>query len=113
MEEILVKQKELYLVPFPFSDFSGDKVRPVIVISNDFFNKQSDDVIICGITTNLNTKNTIILSNKDLKFGKLFSNCCIKVENILKINKKLLLKNIGETNKNVLDKLVKKLNLLL
>ncbi len=112
MEEILVKQKELYLVPFPFSDFSGDKVRPVIVISNNFFNKQSEDVIICGITTKLNAKNSIILSNKDLKSGKLFNNCCVKVENILKINKKLLLKNIGMTNKTILKKVVKKLNLL-
>jgi mRNA interferase MazF len=31
------KQGEIVLVPFPYSDLSGSKRRPVLVVSNDLF----------------------------------------------------------------------------
>ena len=31
----MIEQRDLLLMPFPFSDQSGRKVRPVIVISNN------------------------------------------------------------------------------
>ena len=49
----MIEQKDLLLVPFPFSDQSGRKVRPVIVISNNEFNKYSEDVIVIGVTSNI------------------------------------------------------------
>ena len=106
----MIEQKDLLLVPFPFSDQSGRKVRPVIVISNDEFNKYSDDVIVIGVTSNiLKDKYTLNLTNKNLDEGKLFTNCSIKIENILKLDKELIIKKIGkinnETLKNVIDKL--------
>ena len=38
----MMEQQDLLLVPFPFSDQSGRKVRPVIVISNNEFNDYSE-----------------------------------------------------------------------
>jgi mRNA interferase MazF len=106
----MIEQKDLLLVPFPFSDQSGRKVRPVIVISNNEFNKYSDDVIVIGVTSNiLKDKYTINLTNKNLDEGKLITDCIIKIENILKLDKELIIKKIGkinqETLKNMIDKL--------
>ncbi|MBI2670447.1 type II toxin-antitoxin system PemK/MazF family toxin [Candidatus Woesearchaeota archaeon] len=106
----MIEQKDLLLVPFPFSDQSGKKVRPVIVISNNEFNKYSDDIIVLGVTSNISKdKYAITLHNTNLDEGKLFTKCCIKVENILKLDKDLIIKKIGkinqETLKNTLDKL--------
>jgi len=106
----MMEQKDLLLVPFPFSDQSGRKVRPVIVISNDEFNKYSEDVIVIGVTSNiLKEKYTISLTNNNLDEGRLFTNCSIKIENILKLDKELIIKKIGKINKETLKKIIDKL----
>jgi len=62
----MIEQRDLLLVPFPFSDQSGKKVRHVIVISNNEFNEQSEDIIVVGVTSNLSkNKYTVKLDNKD------------------------------------------------
>jgi len=106
----MTEQKDLLLVPFPFSDQSGRKVRPVIVISNNEFNSYSDDVIVVGVTSNISKdKYTINLTNNELDEGKLSTTCCIKVENVLKLDKELIIKKIGKINKETLKKIIDKL----
>ncbi len=99
---MIIKQREILLVPFPFSDFSGNKVRPVLVISKDSFNASSDDIIVCGITSNI-THNiySILITTKDLEEGILYEQSCIKVENILKIEKRFIIKKIGKIKSNI------------
>jgi mRNA interferase MazF len=110
----MIEQRDLVLVPFPFSDQSGRKVRPVIVISNNEFNKYSDDVIVIGVTSNiLKDKYTINLTNNNLEEGKLITNCCIKTENILKLDKDLIIKKIGKINKEVLKSIIDKLSAII
>jgi len=106
----MIEQKDLLLVPFPFSDQSGRKVRPVIVISNNEFNKHSDDVIVIGVTSNiLKDKYTISLTNNNLDEGKLLTKCSIKTENLLKLDKELIIKKIGHINKETLKNIIDKL----
>ncbi|MBU3906946.1 MAG: type II toxin-antitoxin system PemK/MazF family toxin [Nanoarchaeota archaeon] len=110
----MIEQRELLLVPFPFSDQSGRKVRPVIVISNNEFNKYSDDVIVIGVTSNnLKDKYTINLTNKSLDEGKLLTNCFIKIENLLKLDKELIIKKIGKINKETLKNIIDKLSAII
>ena len=102
-----MNQRDMFLVPFPFSDQKGKKVRPVIVISNDEFNRESEDVLIVSVTSNISKdKYTSPLSNNDLEEGQLDSQCCIKVENILKIDKELVIKKIGRIRKEKLEKII-------
>ncbi|MFH1589713.1 MAG: type II toxin-antitoxin system PemK/MazF family toxin [archaeon] len=108
-----IKQKEILLVPFPFSDFSGEKVRPVLVVSKDQFNESSEDVIVCGITNNTIKKTyTIQISNEHLEEGHLFNPCCVKAENILKINKRLLIKKIGTIKNKTFFSVLEKIDSL-
>ena len=107
----MMGQGDMLLVPFPFSDQSGRKVRPVIVLSNDEFNEHSQDIIAIGITSNISKdKYTLDLDNKDLKEGKLMTKCVIKVENILRLDKNLIIKKIGKIKEEKLDKVIKILN---
>jgi len=102
----MVEQKDLLLVPFPFSDQSGRKVRPVVVISNKEFNDHSEDVVVIGITSNISKdKYSISLTNKDLENGRLITDCYIKVENILKLDKELIIKKIGKIKISKFDKI--------
>ena len=106
----MIEQRDLLLVPFPFSDQSGRKVRPVIVISNNNFNQYSDDVLVIGVTSNiLKDKYTISLVNTNLDEGKLITKCLIKVENLLKLDKELIIKKIGKINKETLKNIIDKL----
>tara|TARA_Y100000310_G_C20585868_1_gene765369 strand:- start:445 stop:780 length:336 start_codon:yes stop_codon:yes gene_type:complete len=103
----MIAQRDLLLVPFPFSDQSGRKVRPVIVISNNKFNQNSEDVLVVGVTSNISKdKYTLRLGNNDLDDGKLITKCCIKVENILKVEKELFIKKIGRIKGDKLGKVV-------
>ena len=44
----MFRQGTVVLTPFPFTDLSGDKVRPAIIISKDL---KGDDVIVVFITS--------------------------------------------------------------
>ena len=100
----MISQRDILLVPFPFSDQSGRKVRPVIVLSNDKFNEHSEDILVVGVTSNISKdKYTLNLDNRDLEEGKLFTKCCIKVESILRMDKKLIVKKFGKIKKEKFD----------
>lgn len=104
----MINQGDLLLVPFPFSDQLGRKVRPVIVISNNAFNEHSEDLIVVGVTSNLSKdRYALKLNNKDLEEGKLISECCIKVENILRLDKSLIIKKIGIIKKEKIYQIAK------
>ena len=101
----------MLLVPFPFSDQSGKKVRPVVVLSNLEFNEHSEDCIVAGVTSNVSRgKYSVGISNSDMEEGKLFSKCCIKAENILKIESGLIIKKIGRVNRQKFGALLKIVN---
>ncbi len=95
----MISQREIWLVPFPFSDQSGKKVRPVVVVSHNAFNEESEDAIVIGITSQLSKgKYTIPVLMNDVEGGKLLHSCYIKAENILKIDQRLAQKKIGILN---------------
>jgi len=100
----MYEQGEIVIVPFPFSDQTGKKLRPVIVISNNEFNKYSEDILVVGVTLNIfKDRYTVFLENKDIEEGKLLAECCVKCENILKIDKEIVIKKIGKIKKETFD----------
>ncbi len=65
---IMYKQREIVLVPFPYSDLSSAKRRPVLIVSNDDYNKKFQDVVVCVITSNqYKDAYSLALENEDLK----------------------------------------------
>jgi len=105
-----MEQRDLLLVPFPFSDQKGKKVRPVVVISNDEFNINSEDILVVGVTSNLSkNKYAVILTNKDMEEGRLLDECCAKPENILKMDKEIIIKTIGKIKKEKFDLIIDKI----
>ena len=96
------KQGEIVLVSFPFSDLSQRKVRPVLIISNENYNKTVHDFIVCGLTTNLqDDRYSIIIDNNSLKKGNLKHKSRIKVDSITFLEKSLFVKPIGKVNDSV------------
>lgn len=105
---MIAEQRDIFLVPFPYSDFSDRKVRPVLILSKDTFNTTSEDVIICAITSTLSKDPySLLITSKDLEEGHLFMTSAVKMENILKIDKKLLIKKIGKLKKDAFSNVIK------
>jgi mRNA interferase MazF len=48
------RRGDVVLVPFPFTDLSGVKIRPALVVSDDSYNAATKDVIVAQITGNIN-----------------------------------------------------------
>ncbi len=115
MERIpLIQQRNLALVPFPFSDQSGKKVRPVIIISNQDYNEHSEDLIVIAVTSQVDGPNRVVILPEDIEIGEIKGKSCIKVDNILKISKSLIIKSFGRVSKrkhqDILAHLVRLLN---
>jgi mRNA interferase MazF len=92
----MLKQRTLCLIPIPFSDLSSNKKRPVVIISNNEYNNISEDVLVMGLTSNLQIgEYNLPLKNTDLESGNLIKTSMIRVDKIYSINKSLVLKLFG------------------
>jgi mRNA-degrading endonuclease toxin of MazEF toxin-antitoxin module len=89
-------QGALYLISFPFSDGSGRKVRPVVVVSKNEYNEGAD-VLICAITSHTAAQG-IFINSSHLQKGVLHTSSCIKPFSLHVMEKSLFLKEIGVLN---------------
>ena len=92
------RQRDIVLVPFPFSDLSSQKVRPVLVLSNDAYNQQSDDILVCGLTTNLApSPYSVVIDVTDVEQpDTLRHKSKVKADTIASLEQSLLLKRIAQ-----------------
>lgn len=101
-----IKQKDIVLLPYPFTDLERTKVRPAVVVSNDFLNKKSNDCVMLPLTTVIKDEPYSILINQDdLSSGKLLKPSCIKVNKIFTVEKRLVLMKIGTLNNKAFEKI--------
>ncbi len=99
-------QRDIVLLPFPFSDLKQSKVRPVVILSNDKHNKKSDDVVVVPLTSNLQqTDYDMLITNKNLEKGNLITDSRVKIGRIFSVEKKLIKMNIGKINKQTFSKI--------
>ncbi len=101
---ILFESGEIVLVPFPFNNLSQTKRRPVLILSNNSHNESSDDFVCCGITSDLDNKNSsIILESKDIKDGSIPKKSRIKYDKIFTLEKSLAIKKLGKINSSKMN----------
>jgi len=101
-----VQQKEIVLLPYPFSDLEGKKVRPAIIMSNNQFNRKSDDCIMVPLTTVIkNEPYLIIINQENLSSGKLLKQSRVRADKIFAIEKNLVIMKIGMINEKTFQKI--------
>jgi len=98
------KQGDIAIVPFPFTNLSTVKQRPVLILSKDRYNEKSEDLLTCGITSNLkDVPHSILVSNRELEEGELPKTSRIKVDKIFTIQKTLVKKKLAKINNSILE----------
>lgn len=95
-----MKQGEIILIPFPFTNLQATKTRPALVISKD--NRQ-EDIILLGITSRKGV-NVIEIDNADLSSGELPLTCYIKYSKVVTLSKSLARKTVAKLNRSILQK---------
>ena len=107
---ISYKQGEIILVPFPYSDLSATKKRPVLVVSNNNYNKKYEDIIVCVITSNLNKDEySKTIRNNDLESGFLPEDSAVKVHKLFTISKSRVIKKFSRVKKEFYKAIYSKL----
>ena len=56
----IFEQRQIFTAKVDFSDGSGAKERPVVIISNNNHNKSNQDLICCPITSQLSGRGRVI-----------------------------------------------------
>jgi len=96
----------IVLTPFPFTDLSGNKVRPALIIG---VQNGGDDVTVCFISSvvpNKIPKFDVLIDSEDESFKKtgLKSKSIIKVTKIATLDKIVILGKIGELDSKNMNK---------
>jgi len=79
---------DIVVLSYPFSDFSGLRRRPALVIAD----LDGDDVILCQITSQAKTdRYSIRLEDTDFKDGKLNVNSVIRPNKIFTADSNIIL----------------------
>ncbi len=104
----MYKQRDLLLIPVPFSDLSSKKSRPVIVISNDKYNRSQEDILVASITSNPEDKSSsILLSNGSMEEGKLPLPSRIRCDKLYSLSTKIIRQRYGKIKREKLNELQK------
>ena len=110
----LFNQGDVIIVPFPFSNLTGVRQRPVLVLSKSAYSMECGDIVTCGITSNLkDSKYSILIDNSNLMEGNIPVKSRIRVDKLFTIEQSIVIKKFGRLNKDTFGKVKKEfLNLI-
>ncbi|HVC93101.1 MAG TPA: type II toxin-antitoxin system PemK/MazF family toxin [Pirellulales bacterium] len=92
---------DVVIVDYPYSDRTGSKVRPAVVVQADFYNRQLADTIIALITSSKRrsvgaaTQLPINVATPAGRQSGLQFNSIVQCENLVTLDQSLILKTIG------------------
>jgi mRNA interferase MazF len=97
---------DIVVIPFPFSDLSGSKKRPALVLAD----LQGDDIILCQITSQqTKDKYAIALAENDFKTGRLTAPSNIRPNRIFTADKSIIIKKSATLNEAAVNRIIQKI----
>jgi mRNA interferase MazF len=104
------KQGDILLIPIPFTDLSSQKRRPVIVVSNDQYNRKTSDIIVVAMTSNPQvTEYSLSITSSDLVEGALNRPGKIRVDKIYALSQTIVAKTFGQVDDKTLSRIRRRL----
>jgi mRNA interferase MazF len=100
------EQGDIVLIPIPFTDLSAQKRRPVIVISNDTYNRKTTDIVVVAMTSNpTQTDFGFTINSSDLDSGTLNHPGQVRVDKIYTLSQAIVVKTFGRVNDDTLQRI--------
>ena len=104
------EQGDIVLIPIPFTDLSSQKRRPVVVISNDVYNRKTSDIVVVAMTSNPEVADySFTLTSSDLEKGTLNRPGKVRADKIYTLSQSIVVKTFGRVNAVTLDRIRKTL----
>jgi len=86
---------DIVIIPFPFTDLSGNKKRPAFVVAE----LEGDDIIVCQITSKSKSDpHALSLNNDNFNSGGLPIDSFIRPNKIFTADKNIILSVAGHLN---------------
>ena len=104
----MYKQNEIVLIPFPYTDLTGTKQRPALIISNQLINSGVDR--LCCLITSKESANGIEIKNSNMNEGKLPFKSWIKPHRIFTVNSKIIKRKLCSINNQFHKEIIKDIN---
>lgn len=102
----MLRQRDIVLIPIPFTDLTSQKKRPAVIISSDTYNESNEDIVVVALTSNIEPREfSVILNNEDLENGVLKVTSMIRVDKIYTLNNSIAIKTFGRVKPNILTKI--------
>lgn len=103
------EQGDIVLVPVPFTDLSSQKRRPVIVISNDAYNRSAPDVIdviVVAMTSSpAAAPYSFRITSTDLVKGALNRPGTVRADKIYTLAQGIVVKKFGKVSGQVVQRI--------
>ena len=100
------RQRDIVLIPVPFTDLSSRKRRPVIVVSSDAYNAAGADMIVVAMTSNpAEARWSFRIDSADLDDGRLNHPGTVRVDRIYMVAQRLAVVRFGAVSRGVLDRI--------
>ena len=94
---------DIVVIPFPFSDLSGNKRRPAIVLAD----LQGDDIILCQVTSQQSRdKYAIYLPLNKIEVGSLPTDSFIRPTRIFTADKNIILRKTGRITNSLMEEVI-------
>lgn len=103
----MYEQKDIVLIPFPYSDLTESKKRPALIISNKKLNKTEDR--ICCLITSKPRKEDLEINNEHFEKGELPFKSYVRPHRIFTINEKIVLKKLCSVNGKFHKRLIREI----
>ena len=107
-------QRDIVLIPVPFTDLTTTKQRPVLVISATPHNRKSADIVVAAITSNLKSPGVgLQITSDDLDRGNLPVDSLVRADKIYTLSKSIVVKRFGRLSEASLQAVLWKLDSVL
>ena len=96
-----MQRGDIVLVDFPYSDHTGSKMRPALVVQSDVWNQRLNTTMLAGITSNLHrrvgdpTQYFIDLETTDGQQSGLHFNSAVRCDKLITSNQSRIQGIIG------------------
>ncbi|MBI5194978.1 MAG: type II toxin-antitoxin system PemK/MazF family toxin [Nitrospirae bacterium] len=102
----MLRQRDIVLIPIPFTDLTSQKKRPAVIISSDNYNDSNEDIVVVALTSNVEPREfSVALTNDELEEGTLKVTSMIRVDKIYTLNKSIVIKTFGRVKPDILTKI--------
>lgn len=108
------EQRDIVLIPFPFSNLRSSKSRPVLVISCNSYNAESPDFLGVAITSNLShIEHAVLLTQQDLEDGRLKFDSMARADKIYSLSRTLVRSRFGSVSPSTFVRILDQLDRVL